>query len=275
MRFGRLLIKTILTIAGFDPSSGAGITADLAVIAVHGFFGTSAITALTVQSTLGVRGMYPVASGILDDTLKCLLEDLHPIGVKIGMLGNADAVRVVTDHVRRLQESKSPLQVVLDPVIRSSSGRELLDARGMELLQRELLPIVDWVTPNLDELRLLAGVRVESADDIEAAVELLRGRCKRLNVVATGGHLEAANDFVALSDGRREWMRDAKIASNATHGTGCAFSSALVCGVADGGDGILAARRAKEFVAQAIRQAPGIGHGKGPMELFWPLKSKR
>ncbi len=244
------------------------------MIAAHGYFGTSAITALTVQSTMGVRGVYPVASPVLEATLNCLQEDLRPSGIKIGMLENWENVRVVAKYLRRLRDSGSAPQVVLDPVIRSSSGRELLDAGGLEGMERDLLPLVDWVTPNLDELRILAGVDVPTGDQIETAVALLMTRYDGLNVVATGGHLAAADDFVALADGRREWMHAEMIASQATHGTGCAFSTALVCGVAEGGDALVAARKAKEFVAQAIRLAPAIGHGKGPMNLRWPLQSR-
>lgn len=269
---GRICIETILTIAGFDPSSGAGATADLTVIAAHGYFGTAAISALTVQSTMGVRGVYPVAASVLDETLTCLHDDIRPIGIKIGMLGNCENVRVVAKYLRTIRGDGLPLQVVLDPVILSSSGRELLDAAGLDRMQQELLPLVDWITPNLDELRILAGMTVHTADDIEGAVAVLQQRYDGLNVVATGGHLDAADDFVALADGRQEWMRALKIESQATHGTGCAYSTALVCGLAGGGDGRAAARAAKEFVAKAIRFAPAIGQGKGPLNLLWPLK---
>lgn len=265
-------IQTILTIAGFDPSSGAGITADLAVIAAHGFFGTSAITALTVQSTIGVKASHVVSAQILDETLDYLLQDLPPVGIKLGMLGSFGNVQAVVEHLKRLRETGRPLQVVLDPVVRSSSGRELLSREGLDRMEAELIPLVDWVTPNLDELRLLSGIAVETSEEVEAAVDLLQQRYECISVVGKGGHLDAADDYVALADGRREWMRGEKIASRSTHGTGCAFSTALLCGLVSGADAMVAARRAKQFVSEAIRTAPGVGHGTGPMELLWPLR---
>jgi len=247
----------------------------MAVIAAHGFFGTSAITALTVQSTIGVKASHLVSAEILDETLDCLLQDLPPSGIKLGMLGSREIVQVVVKYLKELQKAGRPLPVVLDPVVRSSSGRELLSEYGIELMETELIPLVDWVTPNLDELRLLSAGEVETCEEVESAVDLIRERYEGISVVATGGHLESADDFVALADGRREWMRGERIESPSTHGTGCAFSTALLCGLVGGADALVAARHAKRFVAQAIRTAPGIGHGVGPMDLLWPLRAGR
>ncbi len=268
-------IETVLTIAGFDPSSGAGITADLAVIAAHGMFGTSAITALTVQSTLGVKASHLLSAPVLEATLECLIEDLPPAGVKLGMLGNKENVQVVVKILQELRSGGWRIPVVLDPVMRSSSGRELLNRAGLDLLREELLPLVDWVTPNLLELGLLTGMEVHGPDEMEAAVDRLILGHAWLNVVATGGHLESADDLIALSDGRRKWLRGEKLVSRATHGTGCAYSTALMCGLVGGHDPLQAARLAKDFVAEAIRRAEIIGNGNGPMELLWPLRRGR
>ena len=268
-------MKTILTIAGFDPSSGAGITADLAVIAAHGFFGTSAITALTVQSTLGVSGVHPVGGGLLDATLLCLVEDLPPAGVKIGMLGSRENVAIVVSFLHRLRASGWSTPVVLDPVIRSSSGGEMLSRAGLDLLRTELLPLVDWVTPNVAELGAMVGMDVRDSAAIELAVERLLAGHPALNVVATGGHLDSANDLVAMNDGQRRWLRAEKIVSRATHGTGCAHSTALTCNLAAGTDPLQSARLAKDYVAGAIRRAEVIGNGNGPMDLLWPLRQGR
>ena len=272
MRRGRIDIQTILTIAGFDPSSGAGITADLAVIAAHGFFGTSAITALTVQSTLGVTGTHVPAASVLRDTLECLAADLPPAGVKIGMLGSRENVAIVVEFLRQLRSAGWTIPVVLDPVIRSSSGRELLSRPGLDLLLEQLLPLVDWVTPNLAELGALTCLNVVDEASMEAGVEQLMAKCATLNVVATGGHLDSADDFIATVDGRRKWHRAQKIISRATHGTGCAYSTALVCNLVKGNDSLVAARHAKDYVAGAILRAALIGNGHGPMELLWPLR---
>jgi hydroxymethylpyrimidine/phosphomethylpyrimidine kinase len=274
---GGIRIQTILTIAGFDPSSGAGITADLAVIAAHGFFGTSAITALTVQSTLGVSAMHVVAAPILDATLQCLAEDLPPAGVKVGMLGNRENVQVVVKFLHQLRTSGSgwTVPVVLDPVIRSSSGRELLSRAGLDLLRQELIPLVDWVTPNVAELSALTGVDIRVSEDMEVAIERLLAGHAGLAAVATGGHLDSAEDLVATPDGRRKWLRAEKIVSRATHGTGCAYSTALTCQLVAGNEPLQAARLAKDFVKGAILRAPVIGNGNGPMELLWPLRRGR
>ena len=255
-------VRTILTIAGFDPSSGAGVTADLAVMAAHGCFGTSAITALTVQSTLGVAATYPVDPRIVAETLQHLAADLPPAGVKIGMLATGAIVEVVCEFLRGLP---SGVPVVLDPVLRSSSGRELLDATGVAALRERLLPLATWVTPNRAELAVLA------AGDVEVGARALVVRYPGLNAAVTGGDANA-DDFVRLADGRQEWLRGEKLRSNGTHGTGCAFSTALLCRVCDNDDGLPAALAAKQYVTEAIRRAPGIGGGKGPLDLLWPLR---
>lgn len=238
-------------------------------------FGTSAITALTVQSTLGVRASNIVAAPILEATLECLVEDLPPAGVKLGMLGSRENVHVAVKVLQGLRAGGWRIPVVLDPVIRSTSGRELLSHAGMELLCSELLPLVDWITPNLAELGSLAGLEVSGPEGMEAAVDKLMTGHPWLNVVATGGHLDCADDLVALSDGRRKWHRGEKIVSRATHGTGCAYSTALTCELVSLHEPMQATRLAKDYVAEAIRRAEIIGNGNGPMELLWPLRRGR
>ena len=242
------------------------------MIASHGLFGTSAVTALTVQSTVGVHASYVVAAPILEATLGCLVEDLPPAGVKLGMLGSKENVGVVVKLLQGLRAGGTRIPVVLDPVIRSTSGRELLSQAGLEVLRSELLPLVDWITPNLAELAALTGVEVNGAAEMETAVDCLLDGRGWLNVVATGGHLKTADDLIALSDGRREWQLAEKIVSRATHGTGCAYSTALMCGLVREREPLQATRLAKEYVAEAIRWAKPIGSGNGPMELLWPLR---
>lgn len=267
-------IQILLTIAGHDPSSGAGATADLAVFAAHGFFGASALTALTEQSTVGVGAIHAVSSELLKGALECLVQDLPPAGIKVGMLATEGNVRAVIEFVLRLRDgARERVPVVLDPVVRSSSGAHLLSAAGLALLRAELLPLVDWVTPNLAELAALAECEVNTPEEMERAAARLQARCVGLNVVATGGHLQSANDLVAPADGRMEWLRGEKIASRATHGTGCAFSSSLLCGLVRGLSGVEAARQAKGYVAEAIRRAAPLGAGNGPMNLLWPLQA--
>ena len=261
----------LLTIAGYDPSSGAGITADLAVFAAHGFFGTSAITALTVQSTLGVRASHPVAASLLAATLACLEQDVPAAGVKIGMLGTIDNVLAVTGFLEAKAAAGRRVPVVLDPVLVSSSGRELLTADGVVALRERLLPRVDWVTPNWGELARLSGRPVGSREQVAAAARELMELFPGLSVAATGGDEVAPDDLVADALGGSQWLAGSRIASDATHGTGCAFSSAFLCGLVRGQAGLEAGAAAKAYVAEAIRRAVPMGGGKGPMHLLWPL----
>ena len=178
-------MKTVLTIAGFDPSSGAGVTADLMVFAAHGLFGTSCITALTVQSTLGVRSTHPMSDKIVAETLKCLDADLRPAGIKIGMVATESNAFSIMDYLELIHATvlrrgmSSSIPVVLDPVMRSSSGRELLDASGQDALRNRLLPLVDWITPNLGELALLSGTQAIVRSEIPDACRALQLKAAR------------------------------------------------------------------------------------------------
>ncbi|NUQ30925.1 MAG: bifunctional hydroxymethylpyrimidine kinase/phosphomethylpyrimidine kinase [Acidobacteriaceae bacterium] len=260
--------KNLLTIAGYDPSSGAGITADLAVFAAHSFFGTSAITALTVQSTTGVASVHPIEQAVLAETLHVLDEDLPPAGIKIGMLGSEAVVEVVAEYLQRLT-----CPVVLDTVLRSSSGKALLNPEAMAPF-RGLLQQVAWVTPNVDELSLLTGMPVATPREIESAA-LEFGQQYGVGVIATGGHLKTPDDYVLLpGETAGHWLAGEHIATLATHGTGCAFSSAFLCGLVKGQLPVEAAGAAKEYVRQGMLRAPTIGHGKGPLNLLWPLTQK-
>lgn len=268
-----------LTIAGFDPSSGAGITADLQVFAAHGLFGTSAITALTAQSTLGVAAVQPVDSGFLAKTLENLDADLPAHGIKIGMLGSEEGVRVVTAFLQdRARQGRRGL-VVLDPVLRSSSGQTLLPEAALKTLQSELLPLVDWITPNRAELATLTGHPSTSIGEARGAMDSLGRRYPHLCVVATGGDdpegqgaHPTAVDLLRTPDGTVEEFSGPLIKTSSTHGTGCAFSSALLARLMLGESPRQAVAGAKAYVAEALRSAPGIGHGRGPLGLLWPLR---
>lgn len=264
-------MQTVLTIAGFDPSSGAGVTADLMVFAAHGLFGTSCITSLTVQSTIGVQAAHPIRPETVRATLDCLDGDLPAAGIKIGMLATEETVAVVADFLSRLRGRGQRVPVVLDPVLRSSSGRELLEEAGVTTLRERLLPLVDWVTPNIDELGILTGRSVNERGDLPEAAKRLQGRYRELNVLATGGHLVSPDDFLLTAEGGTWWLPGARVDSTSTHGTGCALSSALLSGLVMGKGAYEAAVGAKIYVAEAIRTAPGLGHGHGPLNHLWTL----
>lgn len=261
----------VLTIAGFDPSSGAGITADLKVFAAYRLYGVAAITALTVQSTLGVRRTEPVDPVILEETLSCLADDGPIEGVKIGMLATAANVAAVAAFLRNSGIPRR--RVVLDPVIRSSSGRELLDREGVDRLRGELLPLVGWVTPNVQELAALIARPVSGAGDVPRAVAALQSSCPGLNVIVTGGHLNPPNDFLRTEDGAEHWFAGEWIETSATHGTGCAFSSALLGALVEGKTEVAAVSAAKEYVGKAMRAAWKVGKGRGPLHHLFSLES--
>ena len=252
-----------LTIAGFDPSSGAGVTADLKVFAAHSVYGVAAITALTVQSTQGVRRVEPVSPEILRQTLDCLAEDMPISGVKIGMLATDALVGVVSDFL-----AKSGIRagnIVIDPVFRSSSGHDLLSNEGIKRLTIDLLPRVGWITPNLDELAILADTPISSREAVPQAAARLAENCPELNIVVTGGHLDPPDDFLRTADGASQWFPGQRIKTRATHGTGCAFSSALLAQLVVGNPPSHAVAAAKAYVVEAMKAAKPIGKGRGPL----------
>lgn len=267
-------MRPVLTIAGYDPSSGAGVTADLMVFAAHGLFGTSTITALTVQSTTGVRSVHPVEAQIVRESLDCLHADLQPAGIKIGMLSGAEIVEAVAAYMKDIKGDSPSIPVVVDPVIRSSSGRELLSVQGLELLKHLLLPLATWTTPNLAELSALTGLRVERHADLEPAARALQELYPHLNLLVTGGHLDRPDDLLLTEDGELHWLRGEHVESTSTHGTGCALSSALLCRLVRGRSPLMAAQGAKEYVVEGIRRAIPLGRGHGPLNLLWPQRSK-
>ena len=265
----------LLTIAGFDPSSGAGITADLAVFSAFGGFGVSCITGLTVQSTTGVTGVEAVPAAAVQATLQALAADLPLAGLKIGMLATAENVRIIDGFCA----ANRTVPTVLDPVLRSSSGRPLLDEPGTVILREKLLGNIGWITPNLDELGMLTGIPVRTESDVPAAARRLQELAAKLGnpeikIVVTGGHLESASDFL-LAGSSEVWIPGERVETTSTHGTGCAFSSALLAGL------VLHPERspveqviaAKDYVRWALETAVPLGKGRGPMNLLWPLQS--
>jgi hydroxymethylpyrimidine/phosphomethylpyrimidine kinase len=269
-------MQTVLTIAGFDPSSGAGVTADLMVFAAHSLFGTACITALTVQSTQGVRSMHATSAAVVQATLDCLEEDLPPAGIKIGMLATKDNTSIICDYLDKHQQEhwhlpQSWIPVVLDPILRSTSGRELLESEGVTLMRDRLLPQVDWITPNLAELAVLSGIEVAGRDDMPRACRALQTRTAqspdghRLGIFATGGHSDPPDDFLLLPTGEGLWLPGERINTLSTHGTGCALSSAFLSRLVLGDTPRQAAQAAKQYVSEALQTAVKIGSGLGPM----------
>jgi hydroxymethylpyrimidine/phosphomethylpyrimidine kinase len=266
----------VLTIAGFDPSSGAGITADIKTIAAHECFGVCCITALTVQSTQGVRRVEAVEPAIIEETLQELVSDLTVDAVHIGMLGNERVVGAVANFLKRTQLP----HVVLDPVLKSSSGADLLDAAGTLLLREKLFPLAEVVTPNLDEAGILTGMEAIRS----ASLEQMREAAKRVhdlgaaNVVVTGGGTEKAIDLLSFRTVKgieTEVFKADRQRSNSTHGTGCAFATALACHLALGRGLPEAVLLSKVYVSAAIANAHSLGRGVGPLHHLYRMSQQR
>jgi hydroxymethylpyrimidine/phosphomethylpyrimidine kinase len=265
----------VLTIAGFDPASGAGITADIKTIAAHECYGVACITALTVQSTQGVRRVESVDPKIIAETLEELISDLTVEAVHIGMLGTERVVAVVADFLSR---ARLP-HVVLDTILKSSSGADLLNPVGTRLLIESLLPLAEVVTPNLDEASVLTGMAVTNLDQMrEAAASLhILGAA---NVVVTGGHLDKAIDLLSFTTSRgkkpeQEVFKADRQRSNSTHGTGCAFSTALACHLAHGRGLPEAVLLSKAYISAAIANAYPLGKGVGPLHHLYRMNQQR
>ena len=251
----------VLSIAGFDPSSGAGVTADIKTIAAHGCYGITCITALTVQSSRGVQRVEGVEGHIITETLEELVSDVGIAAVKIGMLGSAEAARSVAAFLKRHR----PANVVLDPVLRSSSGVELLSRDGFRILKERILGMTYVVTPNIDEAAVLTGLAVSSVPEMEIAAQALRQMGIK-NVIITGGHLDPPTDLIVTESNKQSVaLTGAKIVSLSTHGTGCAFSTALACRLALGHNLVESAKAAKHHVETLLKNAVPLGKGIGPV----------
>lgn len=257
---------TALAIAGFDPSGGAGISADLKTFAAHNCYGVAAITALTVQNTRGVDAVDPVDARTLKQTIQALLEDGLPSVIKIGMLGNAANAAVV----RETLAAHPSVPSVLDPVLRSSSGRDLIDGACMAFLRDELMQLPGVITPNMEEAAALTGASVRSVEEMKATAKKLVEMGARA-VVITGGSLEKATD-VFYDGSQFEVFIAERVKPTDTHGTGCTFSSALASNLALGRPLRDAIVMAKVFVSEAIRKAFPIGPGRIPLHQLYRLQ---
>jgi hydroxymethylpyrimidine/phosphomethylpyrimidine kinase len=263
----------VLSIAGFDPSSGAGVTADVKTIAAHGCYGVSCITALTVQSTAGVRRVQTVSPALVSETLEELNSDIAIAAVHIGMLGSGKVVQVVADF---LAKTGLP-NIVLDPILKSSSGADLIDSGGARLLMQLLLPLATVVTPNLEEAAALTGLQVGNLDQMRVAATKLHAM-GAANVVVTGGDLEKAIDLLSFDNKRgvqQEVFKSDRQQSNSTHGTGCAFATAMACHLARGRGLPEAVLLAKAYVAAAIANAHSVGQGTGPVHHLYRMHQQR
>ena len=257
-------MKTALSIAGSDPSGGAGIQADLKTFQQFGVHGMAALTALTAQNTVGVSAVHVVPAAFLAAQLQALAEDIPPDALKTGMLATAELARTVANAVR--QFGWGPL--VVDPVMVATSGDRLLGADAEQVILAELVPLATLVTPNLDEAALLVGQPVRNPEEMEAAGRALLAAGAGAALVK-GGHLAGERIFdVLVTKGGVRRFEHARVRTTSTHGTGCTLSAAITAGLARQRPLEEAVESALEYVARAIASAPGLGHGHGPLNHF-------
>ncbi len=258
-------MKTFLTIAGSDPSGGAGIQADIKTAAAFGLYAMGAVTALTVQNTLGVRKVAPIDAGIVYDQAAAVFDDIFPDCVKIGMCCDEYIVSAIAELLERYR----PKNVVVDTILLSTSGSSLLSENGAELMKKRLFPLADIITPNVPEAERLTGIHIRSEEDMERAAEFLFEQYG-CGVFLKGGHLNGCDIFY---DGKFSRYSHKLIASRNTHGTGCTLSSAAACLMAQGKTAAEAALGAAEYVVGAINSGMDLGAGNGPLDHFYSIRA--
>src|SRR5215831_8194792 len=268
----------VLSIAGFDPCSGAGITADIKTIAAHGCYGISCITAMTVQSTSGVKRVEPADPALVRDTLQELAADMEISAVRVGMLGTAKVANAVADFLGQAgSDGKRLPNIVLDPILKSSSGADLLDQAGLRVIVDRLIPLSDVVTPNIDEASVLTGIKVQDLDQMKTAAGKIHDMGAP-GVVVTGGHLEKAIDLLSFTTKHgveQEIFKAERQRSNSTHGTGCAFATAMACHLALDRGIAEATLLAKTYVTAAISNGHPLGKGVGPVNHLYRMNQQR
>ncbi|PIQ84966.1 MAG: bifunctional hydroxymethylpyrimidine kinase/phosphomethylpyrimidine kinase [Candidatus Omnitrophica bacterium CG11_big_fil_rev_8_21_14_0_20_45_26] len=254
-----MMTPIALTIAGSDPSGGAGIQADLKTFHQRHVYGMSVITLITAQNTLGVKEVFVLDSKQVAKQLDAVLEDIVPHAVKLGALGNQANLEVIA---KRLRTGKFSL--IIDPVLKSHDSRSLLDPQAIDYLKKEILSLATVLMPNLDEASILTGESVKDIHGMEKAARALH-QMGAQSVLVKGGHLiDDATDLL-FHRGKVEVFSSQKIKTQHTHGTGCTFSACLTAELAKGNDLVAAVRLAKTFVTEAIRTSPGLGKGSGSL----------
>jgi hydroxymethylpyrimidine/phosphomethylpyrimidine kinase len=254
------MLPVALTIAGSDCSGGAGIQADLKTFAAFRVYGASVLTALTAQNTLGVRAILEIAPAFVAAQIDAVVEDLDVRAAKTGMLATAGVIETVADRL----QAHPIAALVVDPVMRATSGDALLEPAAVERLRDLLLPLATLVTPNLDEAARLTGRPVTNAQQMRDAARALVELGARAALV-TGGHLAGEARDVLFDGAHFHELAAPRLATRSTHGTGCTLSAAIVAGLALGRGLDEAVVTAKRYVTRAIETAPGIGHGAGPV----------
>lgn len=262
-------MKNVLTIAGSDSCGGAGIQADLKTFSAHGTYGMSVITAVTVQNTQGVFGCQDIAPDIIKGQIDAIFTDIEVSAVKIGMVSQIETICVIADKLKQYQ----PQNVVLDPVMISKSGFDLMKAEAKDTLIKKLIPLAYIITPNLPEAEVITGFEIKDIVSMEKAAKKIYEMGAK-NVLIKGGHLkDNATDL--LFDGKKIITFEMEhISTKNTHGTGCTLSSAIASNLANGETVEQAVKHAKEYITTAIEHSLAIGKGVGPTNHFYTLYKK-
>lgn len=261
-------MRTALSIAGSDSSGGAGIQADIKTMSANGVYAMTAVTALTAQNTTGVTDILDSTPAFLSAQLDAVFTDIFPDAVKIGMVSSAELISVIAQKLRQY----GARHIVVDPVMVATSGSRLLREDAVEALKTELLPLAEVATPNIPEAEILADMPIRTPADMEAAARKISEQygCA---VLCKGGHdLNDANDLL-WKDGAGYWFNGRRINNPNTHGTGCTLSSAIAANLAKGMALEDAVRRTKEYISGALAAMLDLGHGRGPMNHLFDLKS--
>lgn len=260
-------MKKVLTIAGSDSSGGAGIQADIKTMASHKVYGMSVITALTAQNTMGVYGIFEVSPEFVSQQMDAVFTDIYPEAVKIGMVSNKEVISAIADKL----EEYGARNVVIDPVMVSTSGSRLCKDDSIETIISRLFPLAELITPNIQEAEMLCGFEIKNKEDMSmAAVKISRAYpgC----ILIKGGHLPDCSDDLLYRDGKFTWYKQEKVNNPNTHGTGCTLSSAIACNLAEGYDINKSILNAKAYITGALKAGLDLGKGRGPLNHCWNIK---
>ena len=261
-------MKTALSIAGSDSSGGAGIQADIKTMTMNGVYAMSAITALTAQNTIGVRDIMEVSPEFLAEQVDAVFEDIFPDAVKIGMVSSTELIQIISDRLCHYQAKN----IVVDPVMVSTSGSRLMQTEAITALRQKLLPIATLVTPNIPEAEVLSEIEIHNKEDMISAAKKIN-KSYGVAVLLKGGHsINDSNDLLC-TEGKCIWFEGKRIDNPNTHGTGCTLSSAIAANLAKGFDLEQSVQRAKEYISEALASMLDLGKGSGPLKHAFGLSS--
>ena len=262
-------MRTALTIAGSDSSGGAGIQADIKTMTMNGVYAMSAITALTAQNTLGVRAILDSTPDFLKKELDAIFEDIFPDSVKIGMVSTSELIEVIADRLIYYNAKN----IVIDPVMVSTSGSALIKTDAIKTLVTKLLPIATVVTPNITEAEILSDIKINNKEDMLKAAKYI-GENNGCSVLLKGGHsINDANDLL-YENGTAIWFDGKRIENPNTHGTGCTLSSAIASNLAKGLSLAQSVKKAKDYISEALAQEFDLGNGSGPIKHNFGLSAR-